>query len=142
MAVKRISPKEAHTLLSEGWVYLDVRSVPEFEAGHPTGAKNAPLMHMGPGGMSRNQEFLAVVSASFAREEKLVIGCKSGGRSQQAAMMLEAAGFTNLLEMRGGWSGEADAFGRLAEAGWSALGLPTETAAQPGASWEELKASK
>ena len=39
MAVNRVSPEEARDLMDkEGYAYLDVRSVPEFEAGHPTGA--------------------------------------------------------------------------------------------------------
>ena len=39
MTVKRVSPQEADRLLREaGYVYVDVRSIPEFDAGHPTGA--------------------------------------------------------------------------------------------------------
>src|SRR5437868_3098876 len=103
MAVKRISPTEASELLGQGYTYVDVRSVPEYEQGHPAGAVNAPLMHFGPGGMSPNPEFVAVMQKAFPRDARLVVGCKSGGRSQRAAMMLEAAGFTGLVEMRGGW---------------------------------------
>ena len=47
--LKRISPAEAQALVAEGWVYLDVRSEPEFAAGHPVGAHNVPLQHVGPG---------------------------------------------------------------------------------------------
>ena len=43
--VKRVTPPEASTLLGEGWVYLDVRSIPEFDDGHPPGAANVPLLH-------------------------------------------------------------------------------------------------
>jgi rhodanese-related sulfurtransferase len=138
MAVKRISPADAKKLLGEGYKYLDVRSVPEYDACHPDGAVNAPLMHMGPGGMKPNPELVEVVTKNFAKDAKLVIGCKSGGRSQRAAMMLEAAGYTNLVEMKGGWSGEADGAGRVVEKGWSELGYPTATAATPGGSWAEL----
>ena len=128
--------------MGEGYLYLDVRSVPEFQQGHPAGAKNAPLLHMGSGGMSPNGEFVAVVSASFPKDARLVLGCKSGGRSQRAAMLLEAAGFSNLVEMRGGWSGESDMMGRIVEQGWQALGLPTATIPVPGATWDELKAHR
>jgi rhodanese-related sulfurtransferase len=141
MAVKRISPTEAKGLLDQGWVYLDVRSVPEYEQGHPLGARNAPLLHMTGGGMQPNGEFLDVVVASFPKDAKLVVGCKAGGRSQRAAMMMEAAGFTNLVEMRGGWSGEGDGMGRVVEKGWSQVGLPSEQAT-PGGSWQELKGAK
>ena len=134
MAVQRITPTEAKALLDQGYTYLDVRSVPEYDQGHPDGAKNAPLMHAGPGGMQPNPEFVAVVQANFATDARLVIGCKSGQRSQRAAMMLEGAGFTNLVEMRGGWGGEPST------PGWLQLGLPGSTAATPGGTWEQLKA--
>ena len=132
MAVKRISPAEANALLGEGYTYLDVRSVPEYGAGHPKGAANAPLMHMGPGGMTPNPEFAAVVQKAFPKDARLVVGCKAGGRSQKAAMLLEAAGYTNLVEMRGGWSGEGS------EKGWEACGLPQEKVTA-GGSWDEIK---
>src|SRR5438132_10758352 len=103
MAVKRISPAEAKALMDAGYIYLDVRSIPEYEQGHPAGAHNAPLMHMGRGGMAPNPEFVQVVSKAYPKDTKMVLGCKSGGRSQRAAMLLEGAGFTNLVEMRGGF---------------------------------------
>ena len=95
MPVKRISPEEAKALVDgEGYAYLDVRSIPEFEAGHPRGAFNVPLNHMGPAGMSPNPEFLSVVEKSFAKDAKLVVGCKGGGRSLRAAELMQAAGYT------------------------------------------------
>ena len=139
MAVKRISPTEANALIDQGYQYVDVRSVPEYDQGHPRRAVNAPLMHMGPGGMVPNAEFVAVMAKAFPKDAKLILGCKSGGRSQRAAMMLEGAGFTDLVEMRGGWGGEGDAMGRIVEKGWATLGLPAERAPSPGGSWEELK---
>ena len=142
MAIKRVSPTEAKALQDQGYVYLDVRSVPEYEQGHPTGADNAPLMHAGSGGMAPNPEFLAVVQAAYAKDAKLVVGCKSGGRSQRAAMMMEAAGFSSLVEMRGGYSGETDGSGRIAERGWADVGLPVTQAATVGGSWAELKQRK
>ena len=47
--VKRVTPTEAAALVNEGWIYLDVRSIPEFELGHPAGAVNVPLLHMPAG---------------------------------------------------------------------------------------------
>ena len=143
MAVRRISPTEAKQLMeAEGYVYLDVRSVPEYDAGHPAGVVNAPLMHMGPGGMAPNAEFAQVVAASFPKDAKMVLGCKSGMRSQRAAALLEGAGFTALVEMRGGWMGEADPMGRPVEKGWSPLGYPSSQQPTPGGSWEELRSKK
>ena len=138
--IQRVSPAEAKTLIDEqGYVYLDVRSEPEFVAGHPTGAQNVPLMHAGPGGMTANPDFLAVVQAVYPKDAKLVVGCKAGGRSLKAAEMMIAAGYTGVIDQRAGFDGPRDAFGALSEKGWSPAGLPVETTT-PGGSYAELKA--
>jgi len=67
-----------------------------------------------------------------------VIGCKSGGRSLQAAGLLEASGYTAVVDMRGGFGGERDALGRVSCAGWAESGLPTATQPEPGKSYVEL----
>src|SRR5579871_263852 len=109
---KRVLPKEAAALLSEGWAYLDVRSIPEFEDGHPAGASNVPLLHFQNGRMAPNADFKRVVEANFPKDAKIVVGCKAGGRSLQAATLMESAGYTNVVDMRGGYHGERDGFGR------------------------------
>jgi rhodanese-related sulfurtransferase len=136
---KRISPQEASVKLAEGWTYVDVRTVPEFEAGHPKGAVNAPLMHAGPGGMVPNPDFLPVMRAVFPVEARLVLGCKSGGRSLRAIKVLVGAGYSQVLDQRAGWDGARDAFGQLAEPGWSRAGLPVELGQPATGSWEDLK---
>ncbi len=135
---KRVTPPEAAALLKEGWVYLDVRSIPEFEAGHPTGATNIPIMHARGGGMMPNADFQKVVQATFAKDAKIVVGCKSGGRSQTAAGLMLSAGFTDVVDMRGGFGGERDAMGRVSVPGWADAGLPVSTAAEPGKSYAAL----
>ncbi|HJL17782.1 MAG TPA: rhodanese-like domain-containing protein [Sandaracinaceae bacterium LLY-WYZ-13_1] len=138
--VERIPPAEAKRRMDEDeWVYVDVRSIPEFEQGHPSGAYNVPLMHMGAGGMEPNADFLSVMEASFPKDAKLVLGCKSGGRSLRAAEMLEAAGWTSVVDQRAGWGGSRNPFGQVGEAGWEAAGLPTSTEAPPGRAYEDLK---
>jgi rhodanese-related sulfurtransferase len=137
MPVKRVKPAEAAGLLQEGWKYVDVRSIPEFEAGHPSGALNVPLLHLQAGGMVPNPEFQAVVQKVFAKDEKLVCGCRSGGRSLRAAEMLLSWGYTNVVDMAGGWEGERDMLGRPIP-GWRVSGLPVELEA-PGRGWEDLK---
>ena len=127
--VKRVTPPEAAALLADGWVYLDVRSIPEFDAGHPAGAANVPLLHFEGGRMRPNPDFERVVTANFPRQTRLVVGCKVGGRSLQAAALLEAAGYPDVVDMRGGFHGEKDGFGRVTCAGWAASNLPVETAA-------------
>jgi rhodanese-related sulfurtransferase len=122
---KIVTPEGAAALLAQGYTYLDVRSEPEFEAGHPEGALNVPISHATPTGMQPNPEFLSVVEQAFSKDEKLVIGCKSGGRSKRAAALLANAGFTNIVDMGAGWDGSRDAFGRVTP-GWSASSLPKE----------------
>ncbi len=136
MSVRRVAPAEAASLLAEGYVYLDVRSVPEFEGGHPEGAYNVPLAHLGPGGMRPNPSFLAVVERHFPKDARLVVGCKAGGRSAQASALLAAAGFTNVVDQRCGFDGAPGAGGF--EAGWQAAGLPTSDEAATGHTWAAL----
>lgn len=123
----------------EDYVYLDVRSIPEFEQGHPAGAYNIPLLHMSASGaMEPNPDFLRVVNATFDRDQRLVIGCRTGVRSLRAAEMLDAAGWAHVVDQRAGWEGPRDAFGQITEAGWARVGLPTSTEAEPGRRYEEL----
>ena len=137
--VKRVTPPEAAALLDSGWVYLDVRSIPEFDEGHPVGAANVPLLHLDNGRMAPNPDFQAVVSANFPAETKLVVGCKVGGRSLRAATLLEAAGYSNVVDMRGGFHGERDAFGRVSCAGWAESNLPCESAPAADKTYAALK---
>jgi rhodanese-related sulfurtransferase len=56
------------------------------------------------------------------------VGCKSGGRSLQAATLLTAKGWTQVVDMRGGFDGERAPMGRAVVKGWSDEGLPVEKA--------------
>jgi rhodanese-related sulfurtransferase len=127
MSVKRVPPGEASNLLAQGYKYLDVRSIPEFQQGHPQGAYNIPLAHMMPGGrMAPNPDFPAVVAKHFAKTDRLLIGCKSGGRSLRAAEILAGAGFTDVIDVNTGFDG------------WTRERLPVATAS-PGRGYEDLK---
>jgi rhodanese-related sulfurtransferase len=135
---KRVSPAEAKALLDHDYVYVDVRSVPEFEAEHPAGAFNVPLAHMTGGGMSPNPDFLSVMTAKFAKDAKIVVGCKAGGRSLKAAQTLLGAGFTNVIDQRAGFDGARDPFGGGLEAGWKGAGLPVANGDGGEKSWSAL----
>lgn len=138
-SITRVSPADAKKLLDEGYTYLDVRSEPEYAAGHPVGAHNVPIMIAGPRGMTANDDFLAVMSALYPKDAKLVVGCRSGQRSMRAAEQLAAAGYTAFVEQRAGFDGSRDPFGGLIEPGWAPAGLPVETST-PGGSYAELRA--
>lgn len=140
MSVKRVDPDEAARLVGSGWTYLDVRSEQEFSSGHPAGAYNIPIAHLSGGAMVANPDFAAVVEATFAPDSRLVIGCKSGGRSLRAAGQLVSMGYTELVDMRGGFGGERTPAGQVAVEGWEARDLPVATTAEPGRSYLELLA--
>src|SRR6266545_6771732 len=128
MPIRRVTPNEAAELVSAGWAYIDVRTIPEFEAEHPSGAYNVPLLHQGQAGRSSNPDFVAVMEAGFGHGARLVVGCAGGTRSRRAAEILADAGFEHVVDVRGGFAGESDSMGRLVTAGWKASGLPSTSA--------------
>jgi rhodanese-related sulfurtransferase len=137
--ITRISPREASEKLADGWIYVDVRTAEEFEAGHPAGAMNVPISHAGGGGMVPNPDFLSVMKSAFALDGKIVVGCKSGARSLRAAQALVTAGFTNVVDQLAGWDGARSAFGQVTVPGWLRAGLPTEEGQPQGRSWQDMK---
>jgi rhodanese-related sulfurtransferase len=127
MAIRQVTPDEAHKLLSdEGYRYLDVRTEGEFADGHPATAVNVPVVFpdRGTGQMALNPDFLTVVEAHLPKDTKLVVGCLSGGRSQRAAELLTQAGYAHVVNMQGGFGGARDQTGRSVVAGWAERGLP------------------
>lgn len=135
--IKRVSPEEAKALLDEGYAYLDVRTEAEFVAGHVPGAYNVPISRKSV----PNPDFLAVVSAHFDKEKALVVGCHTGSRSQRAVALLAQAGYANVVELRTGFAGGRDAFGRF-EPGWAPKRLPVETGAPAGRTYADLEERK
>ena len=78
-------------------------------------------------GMIPNLEFAGQVAERFPPESKLITACLRGGRSLRAAQVLVAEGFTDVVDMRGGYDGELDAAGNVVFPGWARRGLPTTT---------------
>lgn len=128
LSYKNATNKEAFDLMEsgEGYVYIDVRSVPEFQNGHPAGASNVPIFHREPMGMVPNSDFVIVMEAHFPRDTKLLLGCQSGKRSLTAAEALVAAGFKDVTNVKGGYGGVKDPTGQSIEPGWFDQGLPTD----------------
>lgn len=80
-------------------VFIDVREPDEFAAGHVPGIINLPL------------SALSEETADFPKDSEIVIICRSGNRSLQAADKLQDYGFTNLVNVQGGmndWNGEVE----------------------------------
>ena len=84
---------------------LDVRTAPEFDAGHIPGAVNIPHTELAAR--------LAELGADQSRE--IVVHCKSGRRATMAEDILRAAGFNNLRRLQGDMDG------------WQAAGRPVQT---------------
>ena len=144
MGVRDVDVKQAHALQQDdGYTYVDVRSVPEFDAGHPAGASNVPLLHRdaATGQMQPNPEFLAVMQANYPPDARLLIGCQMGGRSARAAQILASAGYGDVCNVAGGFGGAYDrATGQVVHPGWAGSGLPVEADARPGTRYDELRA--
>ena len=142
--LRRVSPSEAHTLVADGYIHVDVRSVAEFELEHPAGAFNVPLLDVPPGGgaMAPNPDFLAVMKAVFPVDSRLVLGCRGGNRSLRAIHELTAAGYTQLVDQRAGFDAARDAFGQIVEPGWKSAGLPVETGKGGDRGWAALRARR
>ncbi|XP_061367746.1 thiosulfate sulfurtransferase 18-like [Gastrolobium bilobum] len=92
-------------LIQTGYVYLDVRTVQEFEKGHVDADKiiNIPYMLDTSKGKVKNPDFLKEVSSACNKEDHLIVGCQSGVRSLYATADLLADGFKNVNDMGGGY---------------------------------------
>ena len=143
MAVKDVSVTEARALQEQGATYIDVRSTPEYAQGHPSGAVHVPLLDVDEptGQMTPNPDFVRVVKANFSPDARLLVGCQMGGRSMRAAEMLQAFGFTDVANVRGGFGGARDRMsGRVIDRGWVESGLPVDTEPPSGGAYQDLLA--
>ena len=142
MDTRQVTPREAYELLEQdpAAIYLDVRTEAEFEAGHPAGARNVPVVFFDPTARQPvpNPDFVATVGGHLAPTTRLVVGCQSGGRSQHACELLARAGYTDVANVHGGFGGARDQAGRIVP-GWAAAGLPVEQGQPPGRSYAALK---
>jgi rhodanese-related sulfurtransferase len=128
--VPEITAEEAKRRLQgpERWIYLDVRTVAEFVAGHPPGAWNVPVAEVNPalGRMEFNESFLEVVGAALPKDARILVGCRSGGRSEMACRVMLDAGYRDVVNVHGGFAGMENARGEIVVEGWSTLGFPIE----------------
>ena len=129
MNVNRIDPEEARGLLEseQGYICLDVRTEDEFAAGHVPAAVNIPVVEknpMGPG-LVPNPDFSSQVEQQFDRDRKIITLCLRGVRSMHAATMMMALGYTEVVDMRGGYDAEMDVGGNVVVEGWTRRNFPT-----------------
>jgi thioredoxin len=84
---------------------IDVRTPAEFSAGHIEGALN----------MNWNGENFKEETAKLDKTKPVMVYCRTGGRSAEAAEWLKKEGFTNVYEMKSGITG------------WTSENLPVTT---------------
>lgn len=91
---REVSAAELHAQLGRVRV-VDVREPSEFtgELGHIRGAELVPL------------STVSQAATGWNKAAELVLVCRSGGRSGQAATVLAKAGFTQVINMAGGMLG-------------------------------------
>lgn len=95
-----ISQEKAREMMEqeEGWIIVDVRTMDEFKTGHIPGAVCIPNETIGD---ERPPELSNLYQI-------ILIYCRSGNRSRQAAEKLAGLGYTNVYEFGGirDWTGE------------------------------------
>ena len=97
---RQISMDEAVTMMAEenGYIILDVRRADEFAAGHIPGAINVANESIG------TEEIAELPD----KNQLIMVYCRSGRRSKEAAEKLVKLGYTNIVEFGGilDWKGE------------------------------------
>ena len=100
---KEITQEEAAKIMQEqsGFIILDVRTAQEFNGGHIPNAINVPNESI----TDKQPEQLP------DKNQMILVYCRSGRRSKQAAQKLADMGYTNILEFGGinTWQGETTA---------------------------------
>lgn len=114
----QISQEEAKEMMArdDGHVIVDVRRRDEYDAGHIPGAILIPNESIG----TERPEKLPDT------EQIILIYCRTGNRSKQAAQKLFAMGYTNIYEFGGidTWTGEIVAEVPLEQIIWTAEEQP------------------
>ena len=99
---RQITAKEAEVMMreEENYIILDVRTPEEFKEKHIKGAINIPNENIG------EEEIPALPD----KDCLILVYCRSGNRSKQAAEKLVKLGYTNVVEFGGiiDWRGETE----------------------------------
>ena len=97
---RQISMDEAVTMMAEesGYIILDVRTPEEFAEKHIPNAINVPDETIGTDEISQLPD----------KNQLIMVYCRSGRRSKEAAEKLVKLGYTNIVEFGGiiDWKGE------------------------------------
>ncbi|CAM9907857.1 unnamed protein product [Phaeothamnion confervicola] len=58
---------------------------------------------MSAAGMQWNDNFVPEVEKRMSKDARILVSCQMGGRSAMAQQVLEDAGFTNVVNIAGGY---------------------------------------
>lgn len=97
--IQYVSMEEITTIMQENtnYIILDARTIDEYNEGHIPNAICIP-----------NETIDETVTEQLPNKDQLIlIYCRSGNRSKQAALKLQQLGYTNLVEFGGiiDWEG-------------------------------------
>ena len=119
-------PTEALTFLQENSDarLVDVRSKAEWSwVGRIPGAVEIEWLVFPS--MQANPDFLEHLSLKVPKESPVMFICRSGVRSNQAAIAALESGYVNCFNVLEGFEGDKDSNGhRGVQGGWKAAGLP------------------
>jgi rhodanese-related sulfurtransferase len=127
--IENLAPKQCWTFMQEhpDAVMVDVRTKMEHSfIGHPLGAVHVAWKEFPD--WQVNPYFVAQVSQVVANKNTpILLLCRSGQRSLEAASLLEQAGYSHLINILEGFEGGLDANKhRGLLGGWRFHGLPWE----------------
>lgn len=128
--MKHLLPLDAWSLLQaqKDALFVDVRmEIESLYVGRPPGVHNIPWYEY-PELVPHPQAFVAGVEREAQRKDRpIVLICRSGQRTVHAGQALEAAGFSDVVNVLHGFEGDLDAhFKRSTVNGWRHDGLPWE----------------
>ena len=129
--MQHLNPTEAWAFVQAhpDALFVDVRMEIEYlYVGHPPEVVHIAWYEY-PEMQSRPEAFVAQVlrECDGQRQRPVVLICRSGARTVQAGEALEAAGFTQVINVRHGFEGDLDPdFHRGRLNGWRHDGLPWE----------------
>lgn len=88
--IQTLTPAQVQTMLEQqSAILIDVRSEAEYEQQHIPNALNIPL------------DQLSRITDMIAFDEAVILYCRSGSRSAQAATQLRSMGYTNIYDLGG-----------------------------------------
>jgi rhodanese-related sulfurtransferase len=109
-------------------LFVDVRmEIESLYVGRPPGVDNIPWYEYPDLTPDPAQFVAAVEQEAGSKSRPLVLICRSGKRTLDAGLALEAAGFTDVAHVLHGFEGEMNEhFHRSTINGWRHAGLPWE----------------